>query len=523
MINQLKHRKMKRIYLTVISLFFIIPLFASELVLIPVKSFEETKSLFKENSLTIHLYNDDFVVATSENENQENFILLDKNPWETNQSYYLVYIDGTVSKAAYISRIKPVAEILFEGTDFIIIRTDEQKNGQLPPAKNDGMVRINKSAAKLPSYKLSQKAYSPSEADPFIIELLNEVSATSITSTVQHLQDYGTRNAYNAQSVVAQQWISTQFEALELDVEVMDFTMPGGSASDNVIATLVGTTYPDEYVVVGGHYDSYSYSGLAPGADDNASGTAAVLEIAQILSNYEFDRSIIFCAFSGEEYGLYGSAAFAHRSSQQELNILGYFNLDMIGYLALGSTMKTTVIYPQSAKELADYYTNICSIYLPSFVVETGYLSGGDSDHTSFNNNGFMGIFPFENINAYSPYIHSSNDIIGVSYNNEDQAEVFTKAALASVVSLANSEVTGVSTSTSKLGIYPNPARDYVTVTFNGMQEAKLEVINRLGQIIIKEHIYSNQRINTSNWPNDVYILRVVSENGIVTKRLVKN
>ncbi len=428
---------MKRFLLLLAVCLFSHLIIASELVLIPTKNIDNTKYLFKNPSVTIHFYRDDFVIATIDGQPKEGIILLDQNPWKEGISYYLVYLDNSVDRLDYIRNIETIASILIDAEDFLIVSIDEKVHGQLPPAKNDGMVRIMNTRAKFPNPGISSTK-TRFDVDPFVQSLLDEVSGTSITSVVQHLQNYVTRDAYNSQSIVAQQWIATQFENLGLDVEVMDFTMPGGPASDNVIATQVGTLYPDQYVVVGGHYDSRSYSGPAPGADDNASGTSAVMEIARILSEYEFDRSIIYCAFSGEEYGLYGSAAYAYRCAQEGMNILGYFNLDMIGYLQPGNTMLTTLIYPQSAQELATFYTNVTSIYLPDFVVEIGSLSGGDSDHTSFNNNGFIGIFPFENVNAYSPYIHTSNDLIGPSYNNEDQAVVFTKASLASVATLAN-------------------------------------------------------------------------------------
>ncbi len=435
--HQKKIESMKCFFLFLVAYLFAHFTIASELVLIPTKNIDETRYLFKNPSLTIHFYRDDFVIATLEGQSKEGIITLDQNPWEEGVSYYLVYLDNSVDKQAYIANIETIAAILLDAGDYLIVSIDEKVHGQLPPAKNDGMVRIMNTRARLREGGISFSS-KRLEEDPFVQSLLDEVSGTNITSVVQHLQDYVTRDAYNSQSIVAQQWIATQFENLGLEVEVMDFTMPSGPASDNVIATQVGTLYPDQYVVVGGHYDSRSYSGPAPGADDNASGTSAVMEIARILSEYEFDRSIIYCAFSGEEYGLYGSAAYANRCAQEGMNILGYFNLDMIGYLQPGNTMLTTLIYPQSAQELANFYTNITSIYLPDFVVETGSLTGGDSDHTSFNNNGFMGIFPFENVNAYSPYIHTSNDLIGPSYNNEDQAVVFTKASLASVATMAN-------------------------------------------------------------------------------------
>ncbi len=214
--------------------------------------------------------------------------------------------------------------------------------------------------------------------------------------------------------------------------------MPNGEASDNVVATLTGTKYPDEYVVCGAHYDSYTWSGPSPGADDNATGTAGILEIARVLSQYEFDRSIIFAAWGGEEYGLYGSAAWASEAAADGINILGYFNIDMAGYLHPGNEIRTDIIAPSSAMDLVDFYIETCDIYLPDFIINVGASISGDSDHTSFNNNGYMGIFPFEDSDHYSPYIHTPGDTIGPSVNSFTMHRVFTQATLASVARKAD-------------------------------------------------------------------------------------
>jgi hypothetical protein len=428
---------MKRLTLIVAVSLFCINAYAEQLILVPTKSLSETLSLIESKSIRVHYYNDDFAIATAASDPKGTFTILDQNPWKSGMSYYIVLIDKHVSKTDYINSIQKSAYILYDGGSYLIIKTNETLYGQLQPAKNDGMVRIFNRSVIAPKFR-SLVNNLKAEPNPVIQGYLSEVSASNITATVQHLQNYGTRDSYQPQSIQAQNWLYSQFEQLGLSVQTQDFTMPGGSASDNVIATKLGTKYPNEYVVVGGHYDSRSSASTAPGADDNASGTAAVLEIARILSQYEFDRSIIFCAFSGEEYGLYGSSAYASSCAQQGKDIFGYFNLDMIGYLQLGNSIMTTLIYPQSALELANFYTSVCSVYLPNFIIQPGSFTGGDSDHTSFNNNGFMGIFPFENINAYSPYIHTANDVVGTSYNNENQAAIFTKASLASIVTMAN-------------------------------------------------------------------------------------
>lgn len=491
-----------------IFLFSSLATFASDLVLLRPSGLDETRQLFKNPALVVHYYDDEMVIATSQAPPKEGVYVLDSNPWLQDQSYYIVYTDKHTDRQAYLEQIEPVADVLYDGKHFYIIRADEIVHGQLPPAKNDGMVRIFNREARLPAEQ-SFGTFTRTEPDPFILDLLEQVSGTLITDRVQHLEDYGTRNSYALESIIAQQWIAGQFQSWGLDVEVMDFWMPGGPASDNVIARMTGTKYPDEYIVLGGHYDSVSWSGLAPGADDNASGTSGVMEAARILSQYEFDRSIVFIAFSGEEQGLYGSAAYASEKAQEGKNILGYFNMDMIGYLEPGhTTIMTSLIYPQSAAPLANFYTAVSNLYLPDFVIEPGFLSGGSSDHASFNNNGYMGIFPFEDVDNYSPYIHSSNDLVGLSYNNEDQAVMFTQAIIASVVTMANMI-------TPPQNIIAIPGDSQVELTWDEMVDIENYNIYRDGTMIASttDNYYLDVEVENETL-YEYYVTAVYSDSG---------
>ncbi len=424
---------MKRFVLLLALVFVTLLASAGKLVLIETGKAGQSIKLLQSNSMKIHFYKDEFVIASIDKEIQENYILLDTQGWQTGNEYFVVYCPA-IEQENYLSGLNNSVRVLFANEQILVLKTNQTE--VLQPYKNDGIVRLTDKIVSLPA-NLQTNRNRVIDPDPEVQAMMEQVTGENLTTSVQHLQDYGTRNCYTPQSIEAQNWIAEQFTNLGLSVEIMDFPM-SGSASDNVIATLPGTVYPNEYVVVGSHYDSYAGGNTAPGADDNASGSAAVLEIARILSQYTFDRTIIFCTFSGEEYGLYGSEAFASRCAEENMDIHGYFNLDMIGYLQSGGTIHTDVIYPSSAQELYDFYFTVCAAYLPDFLIEPGSLSGGDSDHTSFNNNGFMGIFPFEDSQNYSPYIHTANDIVGPSYNNEDQAVVFTKASLVSVVTMAN-------------------------------------------------------------------------------------
>ena len=409
---------------------------ASDLVLIPTKNYFETKAIFSNPVVTVNFYSNEFVIATLNGSLERPFIKLDGSAWETNFSYYLVYLD-IINRAEYLSEVGSQVKVLYDSGQYLILKTDETAFGPLKPAKNDGMVRFFNIGAKLPEPNNLLKSASLIP-DPYIAAMINRVESSNITSTVQQLQDYGHRGWLNPSGFKAQNWIKDVFTGFNYKVEVMDFFEMYPNGSDNVIATKIGKKYPDEYVILGGHYDSYSYYETAPGADDNASGVAGLLEAARILSQYDFDRTIIFCAFSGEEYGLYGSHFYANRCSEQGMRILGYFNLDMIGYLKPGNPISTDVYYTTTALPLFEFYQKVCSIYLPEFNVRSAAASWGMSDYYSFNSAGYMGIFPFEDKQNYSPYIHTFNDVVGISYNNSEQAGIFTKATIASVVTLAN-------------------------------------------------------------------------------------
>ncbi|MFH1120448.1 MAG: M28 family peptidase [Bacteroidota bacterium] len=426
---------MKKTFLLFSALIIFINLFADELVLIPVKTNQEIRSLAGDGRLTINYLGNGFLLATKHGEIRNNYTVLDNQAWSKDHAYFLVYAEKQTNEA-YRLEIAGNAEVIFQNNDLLFIKAGIQQLEKVQPPVNGSMVRVWNRAAVLPDNSV-QLSFNR-EADPFIEARMAEVNTTLMQTNIQHLQDYGTRNAYTTQSVQAQSWIMDQFISYGMSTSLFDFTMPNGSASDNVIAVKTGSLYPYDYVVIGGHYDSYSGSSIAPGADDNASGTCGVLEVARILGPFTFDRTIIFCAFSGEEYGLYGSEAYAAWCESQDMHILGYMNMDMIGYLKPGDPVHTDMIAPASAQSLVDFYTNVVNLYLPEFTVSTGTLVGGDSDHTSFNNHGFKGIFPFEDSQDYSPYIHSTNDIIGPSVNNFEQVGVFTKAMVAATISLAN-------------------------------------------------------------------------------------
>jgi hypothetical protein len=382
----------------------------------------------------------------------------------------------------------------------------------------------------VPVHAKTHKAKNPKyqvDTIPMIYDLIQEVDTGQFMPSIRQLSSYTTRLCTDPQAFQAQNWIKDQLEGYGLNVVLQDFPFWGGDCSDNVIAILPGKVTPEEYVLVGAHYDSYSFSGNAPGADDDASGTSGVIEAARILSAYEFERSIIFCAFSAEEMGLVGSDYYASNAAALGKDFLGYFNFDMIGYLNPGDAIHTDMISPASANELKTFYIDVAGIYLPDFEVADAEPIGGDSDHTSFNNNGYMGIFPFEDTPNYSPYIHTSQDKIGPSVNSPEMAKTFIQATLAGLATLAIPYDSAVGIKPrpeiiSEIRVFPNPANDFVSVTNIRGKTMQVRITSTTGQTLARTRVMGQGTVDVSALSPGMYFIRCTGDDVSETVRFIK-
>ena len=437
---------MKKFFTTMFALALSLVTMAGNFVMLPYSGRAELEKHFSDPNLTVHFYTDSEVFATAERFEASSMVMIDENAFSDNGCYTLVYCPEAQQQQY---------DALFSTRTYVVVK------GSAMPYKNDGAVAIFNKRACLPN--LSREFPVVTEVDPRIHEMLNQVNMDSLEATVQHLQDYGSRIWNSDNAFAASDWIAGRMEALGLEVEQQPFNantwMGSGEAAPNVIGIQRGTLYPDTYVVCGSHFDSFSYEamfggGTAPGADDNATGVASVLESARIMTQYEFEYSIIYCAYGCEEMGLYGSEAYASRCQEQGMDIIGYFNNDMNGYLNPGDPIHIDCIYPNSVEPIGTYYMNVGEVYYPELPIRHVDFNEGDSDHTSFNNHGYMGIYPFEDYQNHSPYIHTPNDVIGTSVNSFEMSQQFCQMNIACLAEIAN-----------PLGETPvvqcNPVRDF--------------------------------------------------------------
>jgi len=296
------------------------------------------------------------------------------------------------------------------------------------------------------SLVLAQNA--PAYIDPQIKAALSEISAGQIQSDIEKLVSFQTRSTISAQHSAsifagtgvgaAREWIKGQFEryardcggCLEVTTDTFDQPVservPEPVGITDVFAVLKGTDPTDtkRIVLVTGHYDSRNSdpldkTGFAPGANDDASGTAVSLECARVLSKLKFPGTIIFLTVAGEEQGLYGSKHVAELAKAQGWQIEAVLNNDIVGGdRSPGQDPKVVRVFSESipdgvseaqlrmiralggendsaSRELARYIVQTARIYQTDVAPllefrRDRYLRGGD--HISFNEAGFTAV-----------------------------------------------------------------------------------------------------------------------------------
>jgi hypothetical protein len=275
-------------------------------------------------------------------------------------------------------------------------------------------------------------------SDSLITQITSSVNSDSVRFFIQSLQDFQTRFLFASTRDSVAQWIKYQFTRMGYTDVVIDSFQYQGTWQKNVIATLTGIYEPDVYNVVGGHHDSYSSGDpmvFAPGADDNASGTSAVLEIARVImqNNYMPESTIKFITFAAEEYGLWGSKDYALKAYNSGMNIKIMINHDMISHTNYPANSSEVDINRYSGfdylRDLAWYCIDNYSVLSP----RNGSLNSSGSDSHSFWQLGFPSVY-FEETN-FSPFYHSPADTIG-NYSMEYCAEVIKSSCATLLMSI---------------------------------------------------------------------------------------
>jgi photosystem II stability/assembly factor-like uncharacterized protein len=304
--------------------------------------------------------------------------------------------------------------------------------------------------------------------------------------------------------------------------------------SRNIVATIPGSTRPAIECVLVAHYDSYSDSPFAsaPGANDNATGTAAVMEAARICSGYRFASTLKLVAVSGEELGLLGSQQYAEAARNENRNIIGVVNADMLGCPFSGDTLNFGVGSFYGRNRLVDSCVAYNQRYGIGLHIITGVDSAGVSDHASFTRYGYDAVI----LSGSGEHIHTQNDLATALnfglVRRAAQLMIAAGAELASVIGRAT-EVERASNSQPKQFLlhqnYPNPFNPTTEIQFS---IAKLSIVNlRIFDLLGREvaTLVNEQRPGgdysvkweAGNLPSGVYFCRLQAGSYSETRKLV--
>jgi hypothetical protein len=254
--------------------------------------------------------------------------------------------------------------------------------------------------------------------DPLILPIVNSINGARWFGDVETLSSWD-RSSYGPELAQSRGWIETQFAGLGLDVSAPVFTMPGPGGGqinvNNVIGRWTGTRYPDEWIIVGGHYDSrnpnINSTANTPGAEDNASGCSGVIEVARALLAFKPERSVLFMCYAGEEQGLFGSKAHVQfLQGAGDINkVQAVVIMDMIGYSA-GAQLDMLLESGTAWTSYLNLFAAAAAIYAPSVGV-TLSTSFCCSDHAPYINAGRRSLLTIEKDWNIYPHYHQTTDL----------------------------------------------------------------------------------------------------------------
>jgi hypothetical protein len=329
--------------------------------------------------------------------------------------------------------------------------------------------------------------------NPQVKKVVDDVSEERIKAIIQHLVTFGTRNTLsNPDSPdhgvgAARQWILTEMKSysprLQVRFDKWHIKKNGQRIFKdidlyNVVAVLPGKTMPETQVIVSGHYDSLNLGAQrpgaaaagpgseappaaigerttqsnweanaelpAPGACDDGSGTAATMELARVMSQYEFDKTLVFIAFAGEEQGLVGSTLEATKAKEDKIEIEAVLNNDIVGTDISGngrSDSSSVSIYSDTtmdspSQNLARYAKLMGERYIPSMKVNIEFMQdrlGRGGDHTPFQLEGYAAVRLSTPNEIYANQHHATDTFENMSVPYTTRVAKINAAVMASL------------------------------------------------------------------------------------------
>lgn len=342
----------------------------------------------------------------------------------------------------------------------------------------------------------------------------NAVTQANINANLTDFASYGVKKTGTVSNQNALAWLKNKYTSFGYTASeiVEDPFTYGQNGSKNLVVTKTGTTYPNTFVIICGHFDTIA----GPGVNDNGSGVSVILEIARILKDVPTEYSIKFINFSGEEQGLFGSQHYVDNvanATTPKMDIKVVFNIDQVGGVAgqINNTIRCDVDYyapnfnNAASQMMANQLAQVTTLYSP---LQTDFYGAFDSDYEPFHEDGYVVTGFYEYNVSNKP--HTPND----TYANMDPVFVYNVAkaavgaaqhfAVASTLNLSVVDCTPEK-QLETLQIYPNPAKDFINIEMinQNITQYSLVITDPTGKVVLQSK--NEAKINVSSLSAGVY------------------
>ena len=379
---------------------------------------------------------------------------------------------------------------------------------------------------------------------PVVEQIIGSISIDSMMKYVREISgelpiDIGngpefimSRNTFNSGNEKAQLFLQQKFEEFGYPVEVQTFSSTG----KNLIVTKPGTIATADPLILCAHYDAMP-GGIynAPGADDDGSGTAAVLEAARILADVQFEHPIIFALWDEEEQGLVGSGFYAGTIAANDVELRAVINMDAIAYD--GNADAKARIHSRAignSHEIADSVFAMRDHYDIDLDLILTVPGAGYSDHASFWNEGYGAVLVIEEFSADgNPFYHTFND--RVEHFDVPYFEKLARLSIATLATMAVPVMDGTwigdhAKPFTSIQLYPNPASTATDLWINTNMSERIgiSVIGLDGRELLP--VYEGVlaagkhsiKLDLSSLAPGNYIIRTSGRSGASSIKLVK-
>jgi hypothetical protein len=324
--------------------------------------------------------------------------------------------------------------------------------------KADVLKRLRASLASEVALKAGgTRAFQLIAAD--VRRMVARASATRIFEYEKALFDFDSKHISQPGNRLASEYLYNAYKSFGYEPEYQWFEPRAalGGRTANIVATLRGTVNPELVYVVSSHYDSVV---AGPGADDDSSGTAALLEAARVMAGHPLPATIVFASFTGEEAGLLGSREFVRRAVADKVHVAGALNNDTIGWMN-DSRLDNTIRYSNAG--IRDLQHAAAMLFTRLITYDARYFKATDavSFYDAFGDVvGGIGSYPV----LGSPHYHQASDLL--EFENHQLITETSKTTIASVMLLASSpsrltqlRVDSYTGGTASLSWAPSPER----------------------------------------------------------------